>query len=190
MAQETHPEREAGPEAIGDEPQEELEPEESTPEQQVAALEERCAELNDKWLRAQADYQNLRRRALTDLEAGFKREVQPLLDELLLVLDFLDMALAAPVESADARHLAMGVQLTRAKLVQALAGSEVKEIPADGAFDPARHQATETRWAEGVDPGAIIEVIRKGYTWQGHVLRPTHVIVAAAEEQPMKDEDA
>ncbi len=148
----------------------------------VDELQERCAELEQRALRAQADYKNLRRRTLTDLEAGIRRSMQPLLDELLLVLDFLDMALASPATNDETKNLVQGVQMTRTKFVQALENSDVREVPTDGTFDPAVHDATDTRVTEDVEPGTIVAVARKGYTWQGTVLRPAQVVVAASAE--------
>ncbi len=151
-------------------------------EEHIAELEERCAELNERWLRAQADYQNLRKRSQADVEASLRRVVQPLFSELLLVLDYLDLALSSPVRSDDARSLAEGIQLTRTKLLHALDASEVEELPTTGSFDPAVHEAVGTREADGVAPGTILETLRKGYRWRGQVLRPARVIVAAERD--------
>ena len=151
----------------------------TTPEERIAELEARCEELSARALRAQADYKNLRRRSLEDLEAGLRRQLQPLLGELLFVLDYLDLALASPLESPDAKNLAVGVEMTRAKLVQALENSEVYPIATEGAFDPTLHEATESREVEGAAPGTIVETTLKGYTWQGNLLRAARVVVAA-----------
>ncbi|HED64596.1 MAG TPA: nucleotide exchange factor GrpE, partial [Planctomycetes bacterium] len=127
-------------------------------------------------------YKNLRRRALTDLEAGIQRAMQPLLEELLLVFDFLDMAMASPAEHPETKNLLTGIEMTRQKFASALEGSDVQEIPTDGAFDPRVHDATSTEETEEHEPGTILDTIRKGYTWQGRVLRPAQVVVAAAPE--------
>ncbi len=148
----------------------------------VAELEGRYAELEARWLRAQADYQNVRRRAQQDLESALLRTLQPLLDELLLVADYLDMALASPAASDDARTLAQGVALTRSKLVQALEQIDVRPVPTSGPFDPALHEAAGSRPAGDRPPGSILETLRPGYTWQGRILRPARVVVAAAPE--------
>ena len=152
---------------------------EATPEEHLAELEARCAELEAQALRASADYQNLRRRSLTDQELGLKRSMQPLLEELLFVLDFLDMALASPAEHQETVNLLMGVQMTRTRFAAALENSDVEEIPTDGVFDPTVHDATDTRVEERAEPGTILSTTRKGYTWQGRVLRPAQVVVAA-----------
>ena len=133
-----------------------------------------------KWQRARADYQNLKRRGLSDYENGLRRSLQPLAESLLLVLDNLDLALAAPVTSEDAVNLAMGVQLTRDQLVSSIATLEVKPIPVEGEFDPAVHQAVETVEDSAAAPGSIVGVVRPGFTWRHGVLRHAQVRVAAA----------
>ncbi len=132
------------------------------------------------WKRAQADYKNLRRRALAELEAGVRAGMLPLLENLLLVLDHLDMALAAPTPSEDAKNFAVGVQMTRDQLQAALEREDVSEIETGGPFDPELHQAVATVPSETTEPGSIVETVRKGYTWRETILRHAQVRVAAA----------
>lgn len=146
----------------------------------ASELEARCADLEARWLRAQADYQNLRRRAQQELDSALFRTLQPLLDELLLVMDYLDMALAAPTTTAETKALAAGVELTRSKLAQALELVDVRMVPTSGSFDPALHEAGESRATADQPPGTILATTRPGYTWQGRILRPARVVVAAA----------
>jgi len=155
-------------------------PAETSATAKIAELEARCADLNARWLRSQADFQNARRRAQQELEGALQRTLQPLLDELFLVADYLDLALAAPVTTPEGKNLAAGVQLTRAKLVQALELADVRLIPTTGAFDPAQHEAAEGRPSREHDPGTILATVRPGYTWQGRILRPARVVVAEA----------
>jgi molecular chaperone GrpE len=164
------------------EPETEPTPTEPTTDARVAELTARCAELEEKWLRSLADYQNVRRRSQADVESALRRALQPLFAELLLVLDFLDLALATPATHEEARNLATGVQLIRTRLLQALEAAGLEEIPSRGAFDPAIHEAGGSRPAEGVAGGTILEVARKGYRWRGQVVRPARVIVAAEPE--------
>ena len=155
----------------------------ANPETPVEHLTREVEELRSKWMRAQADYQNLRRRSAGDLESGIRRRLLPLLEELLLVVDYLDLALASPAEGAQAKSLATGVEMTRAKLLSALEQESVVTIPTDGKFDPELHEAAQTRAQVGVEPGTILEVVRKGYTWRETILRPAHVVVAAEAEE-------
>lgn len=150
------------------------------PEARSAELEARCAELEARWLRAQADFQNVRRRAQQELDSALLHALQPLLDELLLVADYLDLALATPATSAESKAIAQGVDLTRAKLAQALELADVRAIPTQGTFDPSRHEAGESRVSQDSPPGTILATLRPGYTWQGRILRPARVAVAVA----------
>ncbi len=153
------------------------------PGARTSELEARCAELESRWLRAQADYQNARRRMQQELESALLRTLQPMLDELLLVLDYLDLALSAPAKTDEAKALGAGVVMTRTKLVQALELAEVRPIPTAGAFDPALHEAAESRAAEGQPAGTILATVRPGYTWQNRILRPARVVVASGPER-------
>lgn len=149
----------------------------------------RCQELEAKALRAHADYQNLRRRAQADLEAGLKHQMQPLLEELLLVVDFLDMALSSPATNEETRNLATGVEMTRKKFIQALETANVESIAETGVFDPALHDATEALEDTDLEPGTILETLRRGYTWHGSVLRPAKVKVVAGDLKAAGPED-
>ena len=135
-----------------------------------------------QWQRAKADYQNLRRRILDDIDSAVQRETQSLMQEMLTVLDYLDMALASPCESTDAKNLQIGVQMTRSQLWQALERQGAKPIPTEGVFNPKLHQAMATVPSDDVEPGTIIEVLRAGFHKQEQVLRHAQVKVAAAIE--------
>jgi molecular chaperone GrpE len=161
----------------------------ATPEDadaRVAELESRYADLEARWLRAQADYQNSRRRAQQELDSALFRTLQPLLDELLLVADYLDLALATPASGEEAKALAAGVALTRSKLLQALEQVGVRPIPTTGAFDPALHDAAESRVSDDHEAGTILATVRPGYTWQERILRPARVVVAASTDRAPK----
>jgi molecular chaperone GrpE len=149
------------------------------------SLEQLRHERNDylaRWQRAAADYKNLRRRTGEDVEAAVRRTMTPLLENLLLVLDHLDMALTTPVESKDASALAQGVRLTRDQFLKGLQGEGVETIPDEGLFDPDLHEAVATVETDEVEPGTVVETVRRGFTWRGIVLRHSHVKVARSPE--------
>ncbi len=131
-----------------------------------------------RWQRAAADYKNLQRRTRDDVEATVRRTMMPLLENLLLVLDHLDLALTTEVESDDAVALAQGVRLTRDQFLQGLQQDGVESIPEGGAFDPSLHEAVAAVEDDEAEEGAVLETVRRGYTWRGLVLRHAHVKVA------------
>lgn len=146
-------------------------------------------ELRAHWQRAQADCQNLRRRHLAELEAGRRRAMQPLLHNLLTVLDHLEMALACPTTTEESRNLAMGVRLTCDQLLSALKEEGVEPLPEEGPFDPTRHEAVETVEESEAEPGTLVRTLRKGYAWGEQVLRAARVVVAAGPEEEESSED-
>ena len=131
-----------------------------------------------KYQRAHADCQNIRRRAGEDIEDRVKRRLQPLLEELLLVLDNLEMALMCPAESQETKNLFMGVKMTRDQLLSALGGEDVQRIEPAGPFDPALHHSIAVVEDTDAEPGHVVDCTRHGYTWRDLVLRPAQVRVA------------
>ena len=149
----------------------------ASPEDQVAALEAKVAELQDAYLRAKADGENLRRRAAEDVTKAHKFAVEKFARELIAVSDSLDAALADT--AADAATLRSGVELTQKQLLAAFERSGMKvENPAAGdKFDPNPHQAIAMVDAD--QPGnTVVNVLQKGYQLSDRVLRPAMVTVA------------
>ncbi len=150
------------------------------------ALREREEYLSN-WQRAKADYQNLRRRQIADIDAAVRRELTPLLDNVLGVLDNLDLALRTECSSDDAKNLMVGVQMTRDQMTAMLTQNGVAPIPTEGAFDPNQHQAIATIPTADHEPGQVLEVVRAGWMFRDQVLRPADVKVSTA---PAEDSDA
>ena len=162
----------------------------AAPLDDVELLRRELEETVGKWQRAQADYQNLKRRMNSDLELRLRRTMEPLLRSLLLVLDHLDMALMSPTESQDAKNLAIGVEMVRKQMVTALEESEVERIDDQGSFDPELHQAIGEVASEAHAPGTIVETIRAGYSWRGQALRHAEVRVAADPGESTLDQSS
>ena len=153
-----------------------------TTEQELDAARAERDEFEQKWLRAQADFQNLRRRTAEDIDAAVGRAKSEVLAEAITVLDYLDMALAAPVTTDEAKNLKIGVEMTRGQLQGLFDRLDVKPVVAEGSFDPALHQAVSTVETDELEPGAIVEVVRGGWCMGETVLRYAQVRVAAAPE--------
>ncbi len=160
--------------------------------EELSELEQAIRERDEAkalWLRAQADYQNLRRRTQADIDAAVLRAKTEVLGEAVTVLDYLDMALAAEVTSDDAKNLKIGVEMTRGQLQGLFDRLNVKPIVAAGTFDPAVHQALSTVETTDHEPGTIVEMVRGGWQMGETVLRFAQVRVAAKPEGP-KDVEA
>lgn len=148
-----------------------------TLETQIAALEAKVVELQDAYLRAKADGENLRRRAAEDVTKAHKFAVEKFARELIAVGDSLDAALADT--AADAATLRSGVELTQKQLLAAFerGGMKVENPAAGDKFDPNQHQAIAMVDAD--QPGnTVVNVLQKGYQLSDRVLRPAMVTVA------------
>ncbi len=128
--------------------------------------------------RAQADFENYRKRAAKEAAAAGDRAKGGLVRELLPVVDNLERALASAEESEQ--HLAEGVRLVHSELVAVLQRNGVEPFdPSGEPFDPEVHEALSTQPADGADPGTVVGVMEKGYKLNGTVLRPARVVVSA-----------
>lgn len=146
--------------------------------EEVPAAE--TVDYKDRWLRAEADLQNFRRRAARDREESVARAQESVLLDAIGVLDDLERALAALSPEQAAEPWAQGVVLTAQRLRDMLGRWDVREIETVGRpFDPAAHEALlEVDAPEGVTPGAVAQVILKGYRRGERVLRAARVVVA------------
>lgn len=137
----------------------------------------------DIQLRAQAEIQNMRRRAEQEVEKAHKFALEKFSKELLTVVDNLERGLAAldkAVSDETTQALVDGVEMTHKEFISTLAKFGVQAVGLVGeVFNPELHQAISMQPAEGIDANHISQVLQKGYTLQGRVLRPAMVMVAA-----------
>ena len=145
---------------------------------EVAALQAKVAELQDQYIRGQADVQNARRRADDEVSKARKFALESFADSLLPVLDSLEAGLA--VQTATPEQIREGAEATLRQLKSALERNKIVAIdPAAGAkFDPAQHQAISVVPAEQ-EANTVVTVLQKGYLIAERVLRPALVTVAA-----------
>ena len=135
----------------------------------------------DKWLRAVAELDNVRKRARRDVGAAESRGIFKLARELLPALDNFERALAAAEAQPENRdhHLTDGIRLVQSELLGALARVGIEpDSPKGERFDPHRHEAVAQQPVDGAEAGTIVEVYSAGYTYGDDVLRPAKVVVA------------
>lgn len=145
---------------------------------EVTALQAKTAELAENYLRAQADAQNIRRRADEEVSKARKFAVEAFAESLLPVTDSLEAGLA--IKDATNEQIREGAEATLRQLKSALERNKVIEInPAAGSkFDPHHHQAISVVPADQ-EANTVVTVLQKGYTIADRVLRPALVTVAA-----------
>ena len=150
----------------------------ATAQAEVAALQAKVTELQDQYIRGQAEVQNARRRADDEVSKARKFALESFADSLLPVLDSLEAGLA--VQTATPEQIREGAEATLRQLKSAMERNKIVAIdPAAGAkFDPAQHQAISVVPAEQ-EANTVVTVLQKGYLIAERVLRPALVTVAA-----------
>lgn len=150
---------------------------------EVAALQAKVDENWEKYLRAAAELENVRKRAARDVENAHKFALERFATELLAVLDSLEAGVAAG-EDADVETLLKGKEATLKQLVSILQRFGVEEVDPHGEpFDPTLHEAMTVEPSAEVEPGSVVTVYQKGYALNGRLLRPARVVVAAEAEE-------
>ncbi len=144
---------------------------------------ERLKDSHDRHLRALADLENYKKRAVREREEASLAAVGKLVKELLPALDNLDRAIehAGPGESA----LAQGIAATRKLFLDILGKFGVEAFSALGQpFDPTRHEAVQQVATDAVPPGTVAQEVVRGYLHNGRLLRPA--LVAVAVQKPVE----
>ena len=160
------------------EPEREAGAEPQDPETVLAELQAKADENWERYLRASAEVENIRKRAGRDVENAHKFALERFGKELLAVKDTLEMGLA--VEGASVESLLEGSNATLKLLGSTMERCGIIEVdPAGEPFDPEFHEAIRMQPADDVEPGSVVTVVQKGYTLNGRLLRPAMVIVAA-----------
>ncbi|MCV6625719.1 MAG: nucleotide exchange factor GrpE [Cellvibrionaceae bacterium] len=149
---------------------------------QIEALNNELAQAKDQAIRAQAEAQNVRRRAEQDVEKAHKFGLEKFVGDMLTVVDNLERALGAmDAEDEALKASREGIELTHKSLLDGLKRHKVEQIdPVGEPFDPEYHQAMTMVPNPEVEPNTVMDVFQKGYTLHGRLVRPAMVVVAKA----------
>ncbi|PSF08193.1 nucleotide exchange factor GrpE [Marinobacter fuscus] len=175
--------------------------EQAAPEQPVGedseadALQAKLQEYQEQALRAQAEMQNVRRRAEIDVEKAHKFALEKFVKELLPVADSLEKAVESTEGQEQAgdvvKSIREGVEMTLSLFLSSLKKFNVEQLnPVGEPFDPQHHEAMSMVPAPDAEPNSVVAVIQKGYLLNSRVVRPAMVVVAKAEDAPKIDEQA
>ena len=160
-------------------------------ESERPTLEELQAKADENWdryLRAAAETENVRKRATRDVEHARKYALEAFAKEMLAVRDTFEMGIDA-AESADVASLVEGNKATLKLLTATLERFGISEVdPVGEPFDPELHEAISMQPSADAEPGSVLVVAQKGYALNGRLLRPAMVVVAA--EAPDEQESA
>lgn len=150
-------------------------------ERRGPAGEGEAAELNDRLLRLQADFENFRKRTLREKEEAFRYGHQNIVKDLLPTVDNLERAIehARGSQTGDLEGLLQGVELVLRELLGALEQYGLAPIEAEGKdFDPEFHEAMTQQFHESAPVNTVLQVFQKGYRLRDRMLRPARVVVS------------
>ncbi len=149
--------------------------------QSVAVLQATIDEQKESVMRAQAEMQNVRRRAERDVENAHKFALDKFSSDLLPIIDSLERAMdaAESVETEAVKGMKDGIELTLKMFVDTLAKHGIEQLnPTGEPFNPEFHQAMSMVPNPDMEPNSVMAVMQKGYRLHGRLVRPAMVVVS------------
>jgi molecular chaperone GrpE len=145
-------------------------------------LKDKLEESYDRYLRAQAEIDNVLKRNKKEKEEWVKFSNERLIKELLPVMDNLEKAISHAKEENSLHALREGVELTLKGLKDTLMKSGLEEVEAKGKpFDPCFHHAVSEQEDENVEAGIVLDELQKGYTLNQRLVRPAMVVLSGGK---------
>ncbi|QCD52870.1 nucleotide exchange factor GrpE [Campylobacter sp. RM16192] len=142
-------------------------------------LQKQIDELTDKYYRANADFENIKKRFEKEKIDLANYANEKFARDLLPVIDALEMAVNFDPEGDEfAQKIKDGINITIDQFRKSFEKNGITAISTDCEFNPNVHNAMLQVESDGHDSGAIVQVIQKGYMINGRVLRPAMVTIA------------
>jgi len=149
-------------------------------ENEEEKLQKELNELNDKYLRLQADFDNYRKRAFKDITSARRESQIGALEPILQVFDHFDMAVSAAESADNIDAIKEGLKMIFTEFSKALDELGIERIDAVGDdFDPNLHEAVAEEPSENIEEGKIIKQWRCGYKMGDYLIRPANVVVSS-----------
>jgi len=144
----------------------------------------------DRFLRAQAECDNIIKRNKKEKEEWIKYSNETLIKEILPVMDNLEKAISHSRDENSIHALREGIELTLKGLKDALAKSGLEEVKAEGKqFDPCLHHAVFEREDGKVEAGIVLDEMEKGYTLNQRLVRPSMVVLSKGKSGSEKSHE-
>ena len=152
-------------------------------EDQKSAEVLEIANLKDQLLRSAAEFENLKRRTVRDVENAHKFGTEKLISDLFPVIDSLEKAIETAQDVEGAEAIAEGVELSLKLFMDSLSRNGLSTVdPLGMPFDPSLHEALAVVPNENAEPNSVMEVIQKGFTLNERLVRAAKVVVVKEEK--------
>ena len=153
-------------------------------EDELKTTKKKLEEMNERYLRVQAEYANYRNRTEREKSDIYQRAGESIVKNLLEVKDNFERALSSVTDEEKELSFYQGVEMVANQFGEILGDNGLKEIEAMGSpFDPNHHQAVMQMADEEAEPNHVIQVLQKGYQYGEKVLRPSMVVVSKQKEE-------
>ncbi len=146
--------------------------------EQLEACQKELEEQKEKYLRAYADFENMKKRLERDKSSAVSFANETFAKDLLSVIDSFESAISSmeQIEGDEAvNKIKEGVSLTFEQLLKVMKKHGVEEVANEGVFDPNFHQAIQQVDSDVHESGEIVNVLQKGYLLKDRLLRPAIV---------------
>lgn len=153
----------------------------SSIDKKIEALELKCSEMNDKYLRLYSEFDNYRKRTVKERLELTKTAAEDVISKLLPVVDDFDRAILAIPEANVNDEIFKGFQLIQNKLIKTLEQKGLEPMNSiHKEFDTDYHEAITNIPAPSEDlKGKVVDVIEKGYLLNGKIIRFAKVVVGS-----------
>ena len=164
---------------VEDAAEESAEAEEAAEALDANVLQAQLDELNQRFLRTAADFENYKRRTALEKDDLLKYSNAKIIGEILPVLDNFQLALKTTSDNKEVQNVVKGVDMIYRQLLQVLEAAGMTKNEAVGhAFDPNLHEAIMQVDDDSVPEDTVVEELRAGYMLKERVIRPSMVKVS------------
>ena len=151
-------------------------------QEEAPSLEEQLTEMKDKWVRAIAEAENIRKRSKKEVEDTLKYATTNFARDMIVIADYVEQALSTMqqenVENEKMKAFISGIEMTVKEIHNTFERQGIKKIDiSDKQFDPNLHQAMLEVESENHDVGQIVQQMQAGYKIHDRLLRPSMVSV-------------
>ncbi|MCB0407021.1 MAG: nucleotide exchange factor GrpE, partial [Bdellovibrionales bacterium] len=154
------------------------------------SVEDQLTKLKSEYLYLRAEFDNYRKNTIKERSQLIRYGAEPLLRELLTVLDNFDLALGTKIDSENIVSFKQGMEMTAKEFRSVLTKFGLKEEdPTGEPFDPNKHEALSSEPTSKVESGHIVSVFKKAYLLHDKLIRPAQVTVAREPDSSNTDED-
>lgn len=160
--------------------------------QQLEDAQAKVADYWDQVVRANAEMENIKRRASRDVENARKFSIEAFANDLIPVMDSLEQGIGSITESTEIQAVIEGMEMTIDVMLKTMEKQGMKQVnPIGERFNPQHHEAMTMIPSPDHPADHVIDVFQKGYELNGRVIRPARVVVSQGEtEMPSIDTKA